>query len=192
MPDAICRTTTATIPDSCVNAYTKRFGKSWSITDEGLSFIAEWESGILNGKNFRNQRVVEGFILTAYRDNRGFPTVGCGHLIVLGDHIEMGETITLERARDFLKSDISKAERAINSGVNVPLFKFEYDALVSVVYNCGAGNGASGLVDKINTGHYDAMFEFILPYRTHHNPNLKRRRFSEARLFAAGVYDAAH
>nr|WP_240702133.1 glycoside hydrolase family protein [Trinickia terrae] len=80
----------------------------------------------------------------------------------------------------------------MNRYVRVPLFQFEYDAMVSVVFNCGAYKGADALIEEINAGYYEKMFDFILPYRIGRNVNLKHRRFQEARLFASGVYDAAH
>lgn len=76
--------------------------------------------------------------------------------------------------------------------VLVPLFQFEYDAAVSIVFNSGANDGADELVKKLNVGRYDDMFSSILSYRVGSNPGLPPRRYSEARLFASGVYDASH
>jgi GH24 family phage-related lysozyme (muramidase) len=183
---------TNTDPNSSVTVYTERLGKPWKVSDDGLSFTSVWESGLLNGMNFQGRYVTEGFILKAYRDNVGIPTVGCGHRIVPTDNIQVGQTISLERAREFKKRDVERMERRLNSDVRVPLFQFEYDALVSVVYNCGAGEGADSIIEKVNTGHYEAMFDFICTYRVGHNPGLRPRRYPEARLFASGVYDASH
>ncbi|HYS65555.1 MAG TPA: glycoside hydrolase family protein [Paraburkholderia sp.] len=176
------------------DTYTQRFGKPWVVSDDGLSFLATWESGILNGVNFQGHHVTDGFILKAYRDNVGIPTVGCGHRIVPSDHIQVGQTISLERARAFKKHDLERMERRLNNDVHVhvPLFQFEYDALVSIVYNCGPNLGADGIIRKINMGNYSGMFDFILTYRIGNNPGLPPRRYTEARLFASGVYDASH
>ncbi|WP_429402342.1 glycoside hydrolase family protein [Paraburkholderia sp. MM5482-R1] len=83
-------------------------------------------------------------------------------------------------------------ERRLNADVKVPLFQFEYDALVSIVYNCGSGDGASEIIRKVNSGHYDDMHDFILTYRVGTNRGVKNRRIAEARLFVSGVYDASH
>jgi GH24 family phage-related lysozyme (muramidase) len=83
-------------------------------------------------------------------------------------------------------------ERRLNDDVHVPLFQFEYDALVSVVYNCGPNSGADEIIRKVNTGNYSGMFDFILTYRVGSNLGLPPRRYSEARLFASGIYDASH
>jgi lysozyme len=131
MSDSLCTVLTNTAPNSCVTAYTKRLGKPWAISNELLSFLGEWESGVLNGKNFQKQIVTGGFILTAYLDDRGNPTVGMGHLIVPDDKIKTGDTISIERARELARRDLAIAEGAINRRVKVPLFQFEFDSLVS-------------------------------------------------------------
>lgn len=192
MSQPLATALTNTDPNSFVTAYSARLGKPWQVSDEGLSFTAAWESGLLNGVNFQGHHVTQGFILKAYLDNVGIPTVGCGHRIVPADNIQPGQTISLDRAREFKKNDVDRMERRLNSDVRVPLFQFEYDSLVSIVYNCGAGHGADSIIQKVNTGHYDEMFDFICVYRVGHNPGLPARRYSEARLFASGVYDASH
>lgn len=192
MPDPLATAMTNTNPDSCVNVYCERRGKPWKISADGLSFLAVWESGVLNGINWQGHQVTEGFVLRAYRDNVGIPTVGCGHRIVPADHIQVGQSISLERAREFKRRDLERMERRLNNDIHVPLFQFEYDTLVSVVYNSGPNAGADQLIRMINTGNYDEMFNFIRTYRVGSNFNLLPRRYSEARLFASGVYDATH
>ncbi|WP_296228372.1 lysozyme [Ralstonia sp. UBA689] len=169
-----------------------RSPKPWTITDRGLSFIAEWESGVLNGINFQGHLVTDGFILKAYYDNVGILTIGCGHRVLPEDHIVAGQTISLERAREFKRKDISIAQRRLNNSVHVPLFQHEYDALVSIVYNTGAGQGADTLVQRVNTGDYVATGAFLPTYRVGSNSGVRARRASEARLFTMRIYDASH
>lgn len=145
----------------------------------------------MNG-TYQGRQVTEGFILTAYLDNVGIPTVGCGHRILPEDEINVGDTITLDRARDFRRKNVATVETRLNKDIWVPLYQYEYDALVSIVYNCGSGRGADEIIMKINTGDYDAMFNYILKYRVGENKGVKNRRFGEARLFETGVYDASH
>jgi lysozyme len=192
MSDPLVTATTTTDPESAVTVYSARNGKSWQVSDDAMRFIAVLESGLINGKNYLGHHVTDGFILSVYLDNRGFPTVGCGHLVLATDKLKEGDVITLERAREFLKSDLARVEKRLNRDVRVPLYQFEYDALASIIFNCGHNDGADKIIDKTNTGEYDKLFDYILPYRIGKNHNLKRRRFCEARLFAAGVYDARH
>jgi lysozyme len=192
MSTPIATAETNQIPNSDVAVSSERLWKPWHISNDGLSFIAVWESGKLNGINFQGHSVTEGFILKAYYDNVGIPTVGCGHRIVSNDNISVGQTISLERARAFKKQDIANAEHRLNSDVSVPLFQYEYDALVSIVYNCGAGNGADSLIRNVNSGSYSSLRSFISSYRVGSNHGVHLRRESEARLFATGSYDASH
>lgn len=167
-----------------------RPSKPWEVSDKLLTFIGVWENGIENGKNFANQQVDDGFILTVYNDSRKLPTVGCGHLVVAADKLKLGDTITKQRAQDLLKADMKKATDAVNKKVTVALYQYEYDALVSITFNAGTGDALDDLSAEVNKGAYDKMPAFIEKFRAGHG-NTKRRA-SEANLFKAGVYDASH
>ena len=179
------------------NLQTSRLNKPWKLSNEGITFIAVWESGIYNGKNWQKQTVTEGMILTVYDDGRGFPTVGMGHLVVSADNLKLGNTITMERAREFARKDLSTVENAINSKVKVPLFQYEYDALVSLLFNTGIYrnkkknetiNRIDVVANILNKGGYADMPEFIKQFIA----SVPTRRKSEANLFKNGVYDAKH
>jgi lysozyme len=154
-----------------------------------LPFLGTWENGVINGKNFAHQMVTNGFILEAYKDSRGLPTVGCGHLVVAADKLKLGKKITEERAKELLKKDLAEAESAVNRNVKVPLCQYEYDALVSLTFNTGA-HGASKLFAAINAGKYESIPATIEKYRT--GGGNEGRRAAEATLFKSGVYDAKH
>lgn len=181
--------TTNTTPDSVKTGTTDRLGKPWTVSDKLLPFLGTWENGVANGKNFAHQMVTDGFILTVYNDSKKLPTVGCGHLVVTEDKLKLGDTITKERAQALLKKDLSTAEKAINSKVNVPLYKYEYDALVSIAFNAGTA-GVAKLAESVNKGKYDVIPAEIEKYRT--GGGNEGRRASEANLFKSGVYDASH
>jgi lysozyme len=169
-------------------AYDRR-GKPWQISAPLLDFLATWENGVTNGKNFAHQVVTNGFILKVYKDSRGLPTVGAGHLVVPPDKLKVGDKITEARAKNLLASDLATAESAVNRSIKVPLYQYEYDALVSLTFNVGA-HGASKLFDAVNTGKYVSIAATIENYRT--GGGNEGRRKSEAELFKSGVYDATH
>lgn len=168
---------------------TDRSAKPWSISEEVLSFIGIWENGVENGKNFNGQLVSNGFILTVYNDSRKLPTVGCGHLVTASDKLKLSDKITIEHAKNLLKADLDVAEKAVNEKVKVPLYQYEYDALVSITFNTGR-SGALKLFEKVNKGDYEAVCEDIKKYRT--GGGNKGRRASESNLFKSGGYDATH
>lgn len=199
MPDAIAAAVTNTNPNSCVTVQLCRLGKPWIASSQILTFMAIWESGRFEGVTrifFSNRThidvpVSEGMILLVYRDDQGNPTVGCGHLVVPDDNLHVGQTISAKRARELLKNDLHRTESAINSKVHVPLFQHEYDALVSVLFNAGAGNAADEMAHRINQGDYENISNYITGFRCR-NPRLRQRRQSEARVFSKEIYDAAH
>lgn len=110
-----------------------------SISNAGLNIIKEFE----------------GTELTAYKDAAGLPTVGTGHLITQKDGIKVGDTITEKQATDLLRHDVARTEQAVNDAVTVDLSQHQFDALVSLVFNIGAGNfRSSTLLEKLNDGDY--------------------------------------
>ncbi|MYN18184.1 glycoside hydrolase family protein [Rugamonas sp. FT107W] len=196
MPDSLDSTLTPivagptnTISDSVKSGSTARLGKPWTVSENLLQFLGTWENGVLNGKNFAHQDVTNGFILKVYKDSRGLPTVGCGHLVVAADQLKVGEKITDVRAKELLQDDLTAAESAVNEEVRVPLYQYEYDALVSLTFNTGA-HGASKLFKAVNKGKYELIPATIEKYRT--GGGNEGRRSSEAELFKSGSYDASH
>jgi lysozyme len=193
----IGKSKTNTDSNSCATACSDRHGKPWSLSTQGMTFIAVLESGILNG-TFKGNPVVDGFILKVYNDGYNLPTVGLGHLVVPQDNLKLGDTISIERARDFFKENLKPIEDHINRDVKVPLHQHEYDALVSILFNTGAGRNkhdswpgtrSAYLAGFLNKGEYDKMPTVIEGFVAHRAP---KRRKTEARLFKSGNYDAKH
>jgi lysozyme len=93
----------------------------------------------------------EALRLKAYRCPAGIPTIGWGHT----RGVKMGDTCTLIQAEDWLREDCAEAENAVNSLVKVPLTHNQFDALVSFVFNIGAGAfSRSTLLRLLNSGDY--------------------------------------
>ena len=51
--------------------------------------------------------------------------------------------------------DLVDPEKIVNIKIKVPLFQYEYDALVDFVFNLRSHN--EGLLNLVNTGHYDRV-----------------------------------
>lgn len=184
-----------TEPGSIVMSKDKRLAKPWELSSQGMTFMAVWESGVLNGK-FRGMPVQEGFILQVYDDHPenpkiNKPTVGLGHVVQAGDKLKKGDKITLEKAKEFFRKNIEGVEKQVNRKILVPLYQHEYDAVVSIAFNAGEYGGLNDLADFVNKGNYDKVPAFIETYRAKTEGKLKRRR-SESSLFESGSYDASH
>jgi len=139
----------------------------------GITLIKRWES----------------LHLTAYRDPGGVPTIGWGHT---GPDVYMGLTITSRRAQDLFDQDLRDAESAVFRYITVPLTQGQFDALVSFVFNVGAGALAtSRLRRKLNARDYaGAAAEFDRwVYDKEASPDplpgLVSRRNQEQALFTA-------
>lgn len=87
----------------------------------------------------------EGCRLTAYKCPAGVWTVGYGHT---GADVVPGLTITQRRADELLSEDVRWAEEAVNRE-KLLLNQNQFDALVSFVFNIGAGNFRSSTLLKM-------------------------------------------
>lgn len=107
------------------------------ISDNGLQLIAGFE----------------GLRLNAYFDAVGVLTIGYGHT----QGVKRGDTITKKQALDFLRDDAQTAVNAVNQLVKVNLTQNQFDALVSLVFNIGAGNfKSSRLLKFVNVKQFKA------------------------------------
>jgi type VI secretion system secreted protein VgrG len=118
-----------------------------SVSENGLQFIAQWES----------------FVPTPYNDAGGHATIGYGHLLHRGpvteaDRRQFPNGITQERGFELLRADAAIAENAVRNNVTAPLNQNQFDALTSFAYNVGAEAFAgSTLVRELNAGNYGAV-----------------------------------
>ncbi|BEM76148.1 lysozyme [Serratia marcescens] len=124
----------------------------------------------------------EGLRLRAYQCSAHVWTIGYGHTADVGEN----DVITEEEALYFLHQDLAESERAVNQYVHVPLTQNQFDALVSFVFNLGAGNFlTSTLLKKLNSGDDGAAQEFGRWIHAGGKalPGLVRRREAERALF---------
>jgi GH24 family phage-related lysozyme (muramidase) len=152
-----------------------------ALSDAGAHFIAQFE----------------GFSSKLYDDPAGHCTIGYGHLVHHGrtngtESAEFRAGITKERALELLTNDAAEAAAAIAQRVTVPLGQHQLDALVSFVFNVGAGAFAdSTLLRELNAGRYDAVPGQLARWVKAGDkalPGLVRRRKAEGVLFAEGTY----
>lgn len=102
----------------------------------------------------------ETFRSDAYICPAGFRTIGYGHLL---SEVESITKITHDIALELLMKDISFAEAAVLRLTRIELRQNQFDALVSFVFNLGAGAyQRSTLRAKVNRGEHDsAPAEFL-------------------------------
>ena len=128
----------------------------------------------------------EGMKLSAYPDpgTGAEPwTIGVGHT----GGVKPGDTCTEAEAMDWLRDDCAKAEQAIDDLVEPELTQNQRDALISFIYNVGAGNfKASTLLKLLNIGNFGAAAQQFKRWSNangHPMAGLVKRREAESTLF---------
>ena len=125
----------------------------------------------------------EGLRLDAYLCPAGVPTIGYGHTY----NVKMGDRITAEQAEMLLIGDLIVAETEVNRyGLNIN--QNQFDALVSFVFNVGAGNfRSSTLLKRLKANPNDPdianQFKRWVYGGGKVLPGLVRRRNDEAKLY---------
>lgn len=136
----------------------------------------------------------EGLRLAAYQDVAGVWTIGYGHT----GSVSEGMTVTEAEADTLLRTDLSACEATVERAVTVPLSDGQFGALVSFVFNVGAGAFlGSTLLRRLNAGDYAAVPAELARWNKARDPRtgqlvpvpgLTNRRAAEAGLWARGDF----
>ena len=133
------------------------------------------------GKNLIKE--AEGLRLDAYKCPAGVPTIGWGHT----KGVKMGQHITVQQAEDLLVEDIAPIDRLLNA-LKINFRQEQFDALVSWIFNLGAGNFKSStmykliLADARDEEITDSLIRWTYSGKQQ-LPGLMKRRVAEANLF---------
>ena len=114
--------------------------------------------------------------------------------ISLSDEFKNG--ITETRAVELFKDRLPQFESAVKRDITVPLYQHEYDALVSLLFNCGsnflntggAGKGETKIKKNINNKNYDAGANEFADVTSGGIAGLVRRRKAEINMFKNNIY----
>lgn len=162
-----------------------------SVSDSLINFI-KYEEGSLKDKGEP--------ALKAYKLGDRMVTVGWGHAErTRKSKYKPGQIITRQEAEQLLKSDIKRAEDAINDvlstwdnkGIEYNINQDMYDAMVSMAFNMGrSGFRNSDFIQLVKKGKYKEAKDEIkkTSKRSFRKfPGLKDRREKEANLFGSGL-----
>lgn len=120
----------------------------------------------------------EGRRLRAYLDTKGIPTIGVGHT---GPEVHLNLVWTNQQVMEAFKRDVRWAEDAVNS-CTYPLKQNQFDALVSFVFNVGAGAfNRSTLKKLVNLGNLKAAADQFDRWKI--PPEIVGRRMQEKKQF---------
>lgn len=128
--------------------------------------------------------LVEGIRTKIYKDSKGLPTIGIGHLLTAGEIKEkkFATGISNNEVFELLDKDLVRFEEAINNNVRVPLSQEQFDALVIFSFNIGIYAFVnSTLLKKLNNKEYSEVPKQIR--RWVKQPELKGRREKEIKVW---------
>lgn len=141
----------------------------------------------VNAATLAHIKASEGLRLNAYPDpgsRNGDPwTIGYGST----SGVKKGMTITAAEAEARLVADLTYAENTVSRLVKVPLNDNQFGALVSFVFNIGAGAfEKSTLLRILNAGDYAGVTAQLARWNKNDGKvmdGLTKRRAAEAKLF---------
>lgn len=133
----------------------------------------------------------EGLRLKAYLCPANVWTIGYGTTILPnGAKVPIDSICTKEEAEMFLKHDLIAFEKQVENLLKVEVNQNQFDALVSFVYNLGAGTLAKSQLLKninaklpINQGMFTAYSKAKVNGLLQSLPGLVKRRNAEYELF---------
>ena len=129
----------------------------------------------------------EGCYYEPYLCPAGYSTILIGHLIRQG---EDWRNLLVLGEEEVLRRDLIQSEKSVLRLIRVPLEDFQFDALVSFVFNCGGGNlQASTLRSRLNRKEYIGAAEEFSKWCYANGKKLRgllRRRLTEKELFLNG------
>ena len=135
----------------------------------------------------------EGFSSSAYLDVVNIPTIGWGNTFYEdGTKVKMGDQITKTDALKLLEVVANRdfADKIFPS-IKVKVSQSQFDAMVSLAYNIGAGAFLkSTLLKKVNAGDFAGAGEEFLRWNKTGGKEvlgLTRRREREKQLFLSGM-----
>lgn len=153
-----------------------------SLSPAGLAFIQDYEK----------------LRLEYYEDSEGYCTVGWGQLTggkssCASQGIKLGDRITRTEADDLLRASCLKAEGRVQKTIRAHLYQHEFDALVSLAFNCGdISKIAPNLCKKINLEQYETASIELLDITNGGTRGLVKRRKQERAMFLTANYDSTH
>ena len=131
----------------------------------------------------------EDLELEAYLCEAGVWTIGWGHT----KGVKKGKKIKKAKAEKLLLKDISWAVKTVLRMVTTELLQYQFDALVSLVFNIGCGAfQKSTLLKRLNANNYAAAADQFAVWRIADgevSSGLVRRRKEEKSLFLGEIFD---
>jgi len=96
---------------------------------------------MVNFNRLKKQLIIDkGFKTKVYKDSKGLPTVGIGHLVLPSDNLKLGDTITKAKAEALFLEDIAIATidaTIIFEGVWEKFPAIAQEVFINMLFNLG-------------------------------------------------------
>jgi GH24 family phage-related lysozyme (muramidase)/LysM repeat protein len=167
---------------------------SLTLSKAGLDFIKGWE---------KTGPEVAGGLTIPYDDSEGYCTVGWGHLLAKkkcatlknegsADFNKYEKGLSKDAALALLAKDVAMITETAKLFLHVPLYEYEYDAIISLAFNTGGFKKFPKLVSKLNTGDYSGCCDEFADITNGGISGLLKRRKAEMDIFRNNHYDSRH
>ena len=157
---------------AAIIAYRKLSGRM--ISNRGLKFLID----------------SEGSKSKMYKDVKGLPTIGVGHLITSKEPQLLTATLTQGQIKRLLDKDLDRFEKVVKDTIRVPLKQYQKDALIHFAFNIGESGFKNSTLAKLVNSKSPAQ-DIIAAFSQWRTPSsLSTRRAKEARLFLTGNYSS--
>ena len=165
--------------------------KTLKTSSKGIQFIKDWEK----------------FVPNLYNDDSEGKhcTIGYGHLVHKGpcngsESDEFKKGITEIRAAELFEVRLLEFEKSIQRDIEVNLYQYEFDALVSLIFNAGSNflntggknDGETQIKKKINNKQYSEGADEMSDVTNNGLAGLVSRRKAEINIFKNNIYDSIH
>ncbi|HEY3366805.1 MAG TPA: lysozyme [Symbiobacteriaceae bacterium] len=168
--------------------------KSFVLSDSGANFIKRHEIDLRIDYH------------VPYNDNKGYCTIGIGHLLHRSpcngnDPSEKpykGRRLSEPEVLALLRTDVAAAEKDVQQQITVSIKQNQFDALVDFRFNVGHGDpnnpkGRPGftystLKTLVNTRRFSEVPAEFMKWTASGAPGERVRRQDEGKLFSSGTY----
>lgn len=134
--------------------------------------------------------------IARYEDAIGYPTIGVGHLIKTSErerfapNLKGGIPLTDEQIQELLLNDLGSRINYLNNNITAKVTQNMFDALVSMLFNTGAGNAFfRAAINHTNQQNYTQAADTIktgpVTSKGQVVPALVARRENESNIYSA-------
>jgi GH24 family phage-related lysozyme (muramidase) len=159
-----------------------------NLSSQGIHLLQSIETLALQPYDDQNGKTINAWCKGA--------TIGYGHLIAKNDWSKYQNSINQNDAEQLFQSDLAPFVKTVNNKVTATVSQSEFDALVILTFNIGAGNfNSSSVLKLVNDPTADTSYPTLesawKAWNKSHGKvmrGLEKRRQAEWDIYSKGLY----